>query len=474
MSVTDAAQYMARYRDNYELWMNEVLGAQITSDQRQLAEGLRDNNFVSGKSGTTTGKTTCAATTALHFLTTRPEAKIVCTAPTGHQLEDLLFAEMESWIRRIRIDFIRDAIKVIKGKIYIEGYRDWFIAARTIPKDARDKLGDVLAGFHAPSLLFIVDEASGVPDAVFAGIEGSMIQKNVYCLLVGNPTRASGYFFDTHHKNRDQWTQVTLSSINSPFVDIDWVYRMRDLYGEQSDWFRTKVLGDFPLGQGHVVATYEQLLEAFTRHKMYDLSQFGNTFKVAGLDPAGGHNDSSVLTIRIGGYCFPPIRITHSDTNELVTKVTDICRSEKIQELYVEYNGLGIAIYDQLKIKGGFKTFKVVTNARANDPEAYRNIRAELAKQLSDNFDMMAIADHDRYVQEIPEVSFIPDSEPLQVVEKKKLKDRLGFSPDFFDSLMISTYRHFDLGRLQSSYEAMGGFMQLNNNLVQESSFEKL
>ena len=100
--VSDAGQYIQRYVHNYELWMKEVLGATITSDQRELAVGLRDEHFVSGKSGTTTGKTTMAATAALHFFTTRPESKVVCTAPTGHQLEDLLFAEMESWVRRIK------------------------------------------------------------------------------------------------------------------------------------------------------------------------------------------------------------------------------------------------------------------------------------------------------------------------------------------------------------------------------------
>lgn len=472
--VSDAGQYIQRYKNNYELWMKEVLGATITSDQRELAVGLRDEHFVSGKSGTTTGKTTYAATAALHFFTTRPEAKVVCTAPTGHQLEDLLFAEMESWIRRIKVPFIRDGIKMIKNKIYIEGYRDWFIVARTIPKDSRDKLGDVLAGFHAPSLLFIVDEASRVPDAVFAGIEGSMIQDNVYCLLVGNPTQASGFFFDTHNKNRDHWCNVTLSSIDSPFTNAEWIDRMRIMYGEDTDWFRTKILGQFPLGHGQIVATYEQLRESFTRHKLFDIATLKDIIKVAGLDPAGGKNDSSILTDRQGAYVHPPIRVRHHDTNELVDFVTKHCQGNNIAELYVEYNGIGVAIYDQLKIKPGFKTYKVITNARANNPQAYRNIRAELAKELSDNFDLLAISDHDRYVQEIPEVAFIPDSEPLQVIDKKKLKDRLGFSPDFFDSLMISTYRHFDLGRVDFGHSNLAGFEAANTMLTQETSFVKL
>ena len=75
---------------------------------------------------------------------------------------------------------------------------------------------------------------------------------------------------------------------------------------------------------------------------------------------------------------------------------------------------------------------------------------------------------------ELPEVSFIPDSEPLQVIDKKKLKNRLGFSPDYSDSLMLSTYRHFDLGRIGQDFDLYNAFHNMNNNLQQESSFAKI
>jgi hypothetical protein len=454
--------------------MQEILGAKITEDQLALSTGLIEDHFVSGKSGTTTGKTTWAATTALWFLTTHLEAKVVCTAPTGHQLEDLLFAEMESWIRKIKIPMIRESLIVIKNKIYVKGYRDWFIVARTIPKDAKDKLGDVLAGFHAPHLLFLVDEASAVPDAVFAGIEGSMIQKNVYCALVGNPTRAHGFFFDTHNKNQDKWSTYTLSSLRSPFVDQEWVERMKDLYGEESDWYKTKVKGDFPSGEGQIVATYDQVRAANDRWNTMDVNDIPQTILVAGLDPAAGRNDSSVLTFRRGAYIYTPERIRHRDTNDLIEKVTIMCRSRGAAELYTEYNGIGISIYDQLKRKHGFKTYKVVPNARPNDPEAYRNVRSELYSELAANFDLLMLPFHDRYILELPETSFIPDRTPKQVIDKAKVKSRLRFSPDFSDSLMLSTYRHFDLGKLDYSMPNLNAFVQMNNNLAQESSFVKI
>ena len=281
------------------------------------------------------------------------------------------------------------------------------------------------------------------------------------------------YFYDTHNKNRDQWVNVTLSSINSPFVEKEWIDRMENLYGRESDWFKTKVLGEFPSGEGQVVATYDQILASNDRHKSFDMSLVENIKLVAGLDPGAGRGDSSILTFRRGPYVYKPERIIHKDTNDLIDKVTTLMRNRGAKELYVDYVGLGIAIFDQLKLKSGFKTFKVVSNARANDPEAYRNIRAELYKILSDNYDQLAVPMEDRYIQELPEVHFIPDSRPMQVVDKKKLRNRLGFSPDYSDSLMLSTYRHFDLNRLDYDVTGILAFEQMNNHLTQESDFVK-
>lgn len=475
MPVNDAQAYMDRYQDNFELWANEVLGMTISEDQRLIVNGLQDFGFVAAKSGTGTGKTAISAATALWFFTTHPESKTVLTAPTGHQLEDLLLAEIESWVRRIKIPFIRNAINIIKGKLYITGRRDWYIVGRTIPKDSKDKLGDVLAGFHAPYLLFIIDEASAVPDAVFAGIEGSMMQKNVKCLLVGNPTRANGYMFDCFNKNKEQWYQVTLSSLRSPFNNMDWIERMKNLHGETSDWFKTKCLGEFPSGAGLVVANYDQIREAADRHEAYDIADIQG-MRVAGLDPSAGRNDSSVLTIRQGSYVWMPIRITHKDGPDLLPKVVRLCKAHGVREVYMDYNGIGVILYDLLrkdKTKS-FKLYKVVSNARANDPEAYRNLRAELYKQLSDNFDELAIPYHDRFVNELPEISFLEDKTPCQVMDKPQIKSRLGFSPDYSDSLMLSTFRHFNFGQTSSFVYDTVAFEAMNTQLAYSSEFTKI
>lgn len=451
-----------------------MLGAELTPDQQNVANGLQEHKFVSACSGTTTGKTMLAATTALWFFSTHPESKVICTAPTGHQLEDLLFAEMLTWKRRIKFPMLRDSIKVIKDKFFMEGHREWYIVARTIPKDSKDKLGDVLAGFHAPHLLFIVDEASGVPAPVFLGMEGSMIQSNVSCLLVGNPTRPTGYFYDTHNKHKDQWFTAVLSSVRSPRTDKDWIERMRILHGEDSDFYRTKILGLFPSGGGNCLVTIDQVREAMYRWTTVEPNMFDYPI-VAGLDPAAGKKDYSILTPRKGPYIFEPVRVRQTDTVDLIPNVIQQCRTIGVKELYVEYNGIGISICDQLKRKRlPFKFWKVVTNTRPNDPEAYRNLRAELFIGLKDAFDELYLPNHDRYIYELPEISILEDKEPLQIEDKKLIKSRLRFSPDYSDSLMISTFRKFNFSGEAYSVTDVDAYEQMNKMLISNSTFDKM
>lgn len=475
--MSDALDYQKRYQHDYDMWLREIVGVPPTSYQKHAADSLLDRHFVSIKSGTTTGKTMLDATVALWFFTTNPESKVVMTAPTGHQLEDLLISEIRTWKQRIKFEMLRDSIRILNDKIFIDGYREWFMAPRTIPKDSKDKLGDVLAGFHAPMLLFIVDEGAGVPTPVFAGIEGSMIQKNVYCLLTGNPTRASGYFYDTHNKNKKQWCTLTFSSKDSPFVDQDHIQRLIDLHGEESDFVRTKILGEFPRGGSRSLVDVDTLYERFAAHEAFDPEEARKIRPlVAGLDPAAGKRDYAVMTFRAGAYVFPPIRLYIRDTVDLMNQTHKLMLKWHASELYIDYLGLGIPIYHVMRKKSGYRTYAMIANARASDPDGFINLRGELYYQLSGGFDELMLPNHDRYVQELPEITFIDDGRDRIGVEKKPvLKSRLGFSPDYSDSLMTSTLRNFNLGQINLTNLAQPKhFIMMNNNLQQENSFLRI
>jgi hypothetical protein len=74
--------------------------------------------------------------------------------------------------------------------------------------------------------MFIVDEASGVPDEVFEVAEGALTKENVISVMTGNPTRLSGEFCSSHHQRRHLWTTFHFSSEDSPLVSANFAFRI--------------------------------------------------------------------------------------------------------------------------------------------------------------------------------------------------------------------------------------------------------
>jgi phage terminase large subunit len=63
--------------------------------------------------------------------------------------------------------------------------------------------------------LLIADEASGVPNAVFEAASGSMSGHSATTVLTGNPTRNTGFFYDTHNRLREDWYTMHVSCVTA-------------------------------------------------------------------------------------------------------------------------------------------------------------------------------------------------------------------------------------------------------------------
>ena len=91
------------------------------------------------------------------FMTTRPYAKVVCTAPTNRQLHDILVSEISKWLRQ---STVADEFVIHKDIIYHrEAPKEWWI--RFISPSVRatkEEQAETLAGLHGDHLLIVVDE----------------------------------------------------------------------------------------------------------------------------------------------------------------------------------------------------------------------------------------------------------------------------------------------------------------------------
>lgn len=173
------------------MFAEEVIGAKPTEQQWQASKALVEKRRVSIRSGHGTGKSTFEAWCVLWFLSCYFPCKVPATAPTSHQLEDVLWAEIAKWHRRMaeKAPALAAQFEWSSGAYRMKAApNESFAVART----SRPERPEALQGFHSENILFLIDEASGVADNVFEVAEGALSTEGAFVVMCANPTRQSG------------------------------------------------------------------------------------------------------------------------------------------------------------------------------------------------------------------------------------------------------------------------------------------
>lgn len=226
-------------------FVEDIIKATPDMEQTKILNSVAANRMTTVRSGHGVGKSAVEAWVVIWFICTRPFPKIPCTAPTQHQLFDILWAEVSKWIRNNKA--LQNELIWTKEKLYMKGYpEEWFAVARTASTP------DALQGFHAEYLLYIIDEASGVDDKIFEPVLGALSTPGAKLLMCGNPTQLSGFFYESHNKNRASYSAFHIDGRKSERVQQDYIDMIIRMYGEDSDVFRVRVAGDFPLQEDDI------------------------------------------------------------------------------------------------------------------------------------------------------------------------------------------------------------------------------
>jgi len=354
MISSDAILY---YADRPVYFVEDILHVTPDAEQAAVLQSVADNSMTSVRSGHGVGKSAVEAWTAIWFMATRPFPKIPCTAPTQHQLFDILWAEISKWLRHnpaLEQEFVWT-----REKIYLKGYpEEWFAVARTATKP------DALQGFHADNVLYIIDEASGVSDRIFEPVLGALSTPGAKLLMCGNPTQLSGFFYDSHHKNRASYASHHIDGRKSSRVDKAFVEKIINMYGLDSDVFRVRVAGEFPKQDNDVFIPLHLVAKATmtepVKRKKPDSIHIG-------CDVARFGNDKTIIGYKVDERVFP---LKKRNGQDLMKTADDIIiLGESLIEQYgytekipvkVDDGGLGGGVVDRLR------------QIKKHDPERFR------------------------------------------------------------------------------------------------------
>jgi phage terminase large subunit len=117
--LTDQEKGLLKLKQDPSLFVRQVLGAEPETWQSEALQAIRDNDRVAVKSGHGVGKSCFQSWLVLWFLSTHYPAKIVLTANTSAQLNDVLMSEINKWHRKMSPEF-REQIEVKSDRVELK------------------------------------------------------------------------------------------------------------------------------------------------------------------------------------------------------------------------------------------------------------------------------------------------------------------------------------------------------------------
>lgn len=432
------------WRERPDVFVRDIFGVTPESWQDEALIGIATGDRVAIKSGHGVGKTAFLSWVILWWLLTRYPARAMVTANTGDQLSDVLWGEIDKWHRRMP-DGLKDLLEVTSDKVALkENPKASFAAART----ARRENPEAFQGRHSENMLFIADEASGIDDIIFEVGRGAMSSHGAKTILTGNPTRTSGYFYDAFHKSRALWKTMTVPCSSSSQVSEKYIAECEEEYGKDSNMFRVRVLGEFPIEGDDVVIPLHFCESAVNR----DVALIPESVEVWGLDVARFGDDRTALAKRKGNHLVEPIKWWKGKdlmqvAGLVVNEWSNTLKPRRPDIVYVDAIGLGSGVSDRLN-EVGIPAYAVNVAESPAVGEKFMRLRDELWWQGREWFRSLSVKmpKDDRLIGELclPTYSFTSGGK-IKVESKEEVKKRtsrgagdMGKSPDLADAFLLT------------------------------------
>ena len=439
MTTNFMEEFVATYQNDPVRFVQEILGVEPFDYQAEfLREVASPTRRLSVRSGHGTGKSTTASWAMLWFLMLKFPCKVVVTAPTSSQLFDAMFSELKRWIGELPRE-LQELLNVKSDRVeLVAAPAEAFISCRTA---RAENAGEALAGVHSDNVLLVIDEASGVPEVVFEASAGSLSSTNATVLMLSNPTRSSGTFFESHNRMRKSWWTRRWSCQDSPLVAPEFIDEMRDRYGENSSAFMVRVMGEFPLADDDTIIPFH-LVEA-AQHR--DIEESPETPMVWALDVARYGGDKTALCKRRGSVVTEMRSWGGLDLMQTVGRVkAEFDALEPFEqdslEIMIDSIGQGAGCFDRLN-ELGVPVRAINVSESPSMKETYLNLRAELwfkTKAWLENRSCK-IPKNSQLLSELTSLRYtFTSSGKIKAESKQDLKKRGFNSPDLADSLSLT------------------------------------
>lgn len=389
------------------------------------------------RSGHGVGKTTVIAILAIWFPLTHYDSKTVLTANSQDQLRVNNWPELRKQASFLP-EPLRKQLQIDEERAYLKAAPEMaFVVRRTASKHNPE----ALAGIHAEYVLYLIDESSGIDDIIFETAQGSLSTPGAIACMFSNPTRTSGFFYDTHHVLSKRWRGFHVSSLDVPrarghIEDIELAY------GKGSNKWRVRVEGEFPSQDDDTVIPLAWVRAAIDREV-----QTLDFVPVWGVDVARFGDDASALAKRQANRLLEPVKVWHGKDN---MQLTGLIMAEynathedmRPKHILIDVIGNGSGVVDRCREQGLPAIGVNVAESNATVDKCFK-LRDELWWKGREWFEARdcSIPNDAQLISELVVPTYDHHSSGRVVVESKKdMKKRVPAmgSPNCADALLLT------------------------------------
>lgn len=319
------------------------------------------------------GKSWLVAVLVLWYMSTRPEARGLTTAPKWQIVEEVIWAE----IRRLYEGSLLAALNV--GRCLatsLEFGPAWFCSGAASDKP------ETLEGAHSPTAaLRVVDEAKAVPSPVFIVTEGLLAAAESLDLWISTPNLRRGEFYQRDIFGGDGVIRLVVTADDLIAEGVpgiaEWKADCARKWGVDSPAYRSRVMAEYIEEGGGALYRFSDIERAMAQ-----------TWEVAGppragFDVAGSvDGDESVVALAygpdVGGRYQVRLGEAWKEQNTMLSKgrALAILRAADASSVGVDAIGLGKGVHDALRLD-----FPACSEYRASaapeDPVQFANCKAE-------------------------------------------------------------------------------------------------
>lgn len=417
---------LEKFPDGPDEWQRDQLNA--------IRDHIREGKPISLRDATTSGhgigKSAETAWIILWFCSTRPHCAGRITAGTQAQLNSTTWRELSVWHKRA---INEHWFKWTATRFFaIESPETWGVTAIAWSEHN----SDAFAGLHAEHVLVIYDEASTVADIIWEVTEGAMTTPGAFWFVYGNPVRNTGRFRECFRSMRHRWNTRQVDSRTCRMTNKAEIEQWEEDYGEDSDFFRVRVKGQFPRASSSQLVS-ESVAEA-ARLRVIPKRVYERYPVVIGVDVARYGDDRTVLIRRQGPKVWMPDVYRELSTMEVAAKAFEAWQEHKADAVCVDGVGIGAGVVDRLE-ELGVPVVDVQSAARAEDPRKYFNTRSEIWCRLADWLQDASLPDDKELIMEITAIEYGYNANMQIVVERtEELKKRINVSPDLGSALAMT------------------------------------